>query len=363
MTTPIGLPREPLHQRIRYWVAERKLAVGGWLLVLLIVGGGLVAWKAGAVDPTPGAQPNTSFGAPGANSYERGATGSDVEVAAVGDGATRTYILRAKGAKGKQPAVIFLHGFGSSFIVGYEPWLTHLAREGITVIFPSWQAPPYPTDGSQNPRSNMFEGVQKAVAAVPVDERKVAVVGVSAGGALAYDYAALSSKLDVPRPGLVYSIYPGRAFPGETTPILPLPPAGGLPANTRVVTLVSRRDEEVGTKWGKEQYESLASRPDRLSALVYVTEPGVGDHYAPGDTTQRARRVFWKPFDTELTKQLGITLQPDTAVLEATRAENAVSGEIERESLFRQKVYAGKNPKAPPASTDTSGTPDVLPQP
>ncbi|MEH3053859.1 MAG: hypothetical protein PGN13_07610 [Patulibacter minatonensis] len=347
MTTPYGMEREPRLRTLRYWAAERKLAITGWFAVAAIVLGGLGAWGAGAIDPSPLAQPATSFGVPGANLFEKGGTGTDVEVGAVGSGQTRTYIIRAKGAVGPQPLVIFLHGFGSSYIVGYEPWISHLAREGLTVVFPAWQEAPFPTDGSQDPRANMFEGVKLAVDAVPVQENRVAVLGFSAGGALAFDYAALGAKLDVPKPGLVYSIYPGRAFPGEQEVRLPQPPIGDVPATTRFVMLVSRKDKEAGTRWGKEQYAALAPRGDDLRELVYVTTPGLGDHYAPGDTDQKARRVFWKPFDTELSRHLGIALKPDMAVISATRAERAVSDAIERETVFRKKVYAGEKAKRP----------------
>ncbi|MFT4036420.1 MAG: hypothetical protein QM679_12675 [Patulibacter sp.] len=356
MTTPHGVAREPMRTRLRYWTRERATPLIGWLTVLLVLLGGVGLWQAGAVDPSPLAQPDTSFGVPGANLFEQGATGTDVEVGAVGDGETRTYIIRKRGAHGTQPAVIFLHGFGSSYIAGYEPWISHLAREGLTVIFPAWQTPPYPTDGSQNPRTNMFDGVQLAVDAVPVQRDKVAVLGFSAGGALAFDYAALGSKLRVPPAKLVYSIYPGRAFPGIKKAMLPIPPTGPIPADTRIVTLVSRKDEDAGTRWGREQYDALAGRPDHLRALVYVTEPGLGDHYAPGRTTIAARRVFWEPFDRELTEQVGITLQSDDKLRDATREERAVIAQIKRESVFRTHVYEGKQAKRPSTQGDTAPT-------
>ncbi|MBO9531880.1 MAG: alpha/beta fold hydrolase [Solirubrobacteraceae bacterium] len=364
MTTPYGLPREPRLRALRYWMRERRLMLLGWLVVVLVIVGALTAWQAGAVNPSPLAQPPTSFGIPGANLYEKGAIDPSLEVGAVGKDETRTYIIKAKGAHDPQPAVIFLHGFGSSFLAGYEPWISHLAREGLTVIFPAWQAPPYPTDGSQNPRANMFEGVKLAVDAVRIQQDRVAVIGTSAGGALAFDYAALGSKLPVPQAKLVYSIYPGRALPGESEILLPLPPVGNLPENTRVISLVSRKDRDVGTRFGKEQYEILRSRPDALRALVYVTEKGLGDHYAPGDTTQAARRVFWRPFDAELTNHLGIQLKPDTALVAATRAQNAVSDAIERDSIFRKKVYEGEDAKRPGgADADTAPNPDVIGSP
>ncbi|MBJ7471116.1 MAG: hypothetical protein JHD16_07430 [Solirubrobacteraceae bacterium] len=337
-----GLPREPRLQALRYWIAEHRLPVFGWGAILAMLVGAVVAWQLGVVNPSPIAEPRTSFGTEGANLIEKGSVGPGVEVGAVGDGETRTYILREKGAVGPQPAVIFLHGFGSSIIVGYEPWLEHLAKSGVTVIFPSWQQPPFPTDGSQNPRTNMFQGVQLAAKAVPIIPDQVAAVGLSAGGALAFDYAALATELDVPKARLVLSIYPGRAFPGQKDPILPIPPVGGMEPDAKVVTMVSRKDEEVGTFWGKQQYDALATRPDDLRELVYVKTPGLGDHYAPGDTDAKARRVFWKRLDNLMTTHLGAKLDLDADLRESVRADRRVQRNLKEQSMFRQRAESGE---------------------
>jgi pimeloyl-ACP methyl ester carboxylesterase len=361
--TANGLPREPLGQAIKYWVRERKLQVFGWGLIFVLVFGFLGLWKAGAVNPSPIAEPPTSFGVAGANLIEHGAFGPGIEVGAVGEGLTRTYIIRRADLKGPQPAVIFLHGFGSSIVVGYEPWLEHLANEGLTVIFPAWQQPPFPTDGSQNPRTNMFRGVALAVKAVPVIPSQVATLGFSAGASLAFDFAALGRDLAVPRPGLVYSIYPGRAFPGETVPILPLPPPAGLDEKTLVVTYVSRRDQEVGIKWGVQQYRSLAARPSYLRRLVFVTAPTLGSHYSPAKTTDIARETYWYPFDRDLKNHLGVKLLPDVGLLESERQARIVEKGIKANSMFRKRAYAGKGKEpvevtspAVAGAVDTSGT-------
>lgn len=346
-----GLPREPRRAALGWWMREHRLPVIGWLLVLLAVLTPLGLWRAGVFDPSPLAASRTSFGTEGANLVERSALSSDLEVGAVGtDGdLTRTFIIKRRGATEPQPAVIFLHGFGSSIVAGYEGWIEHLARSGVTVIFPSWQQPPFPTDGSQNPRTNMFEGVRLAVAAVPIQEDKVATLGLSAGASLAFDYAALGTKLGgIPKARLVYSIYPGRAFPGETKVQLPLPPAGGLADDAKVVTLVSRRDKEVGTKWGRQQHESLAGRPEALRELVYIKDRDLGSHYAPAEVTRNARRVFWNPFDALLREHLGAKLDPDAEALRATKEGNAAKQQVEDEALFRRRVIEGKPAQEPP---------------
>lgn len=342
-----GVPREPRLQAIRYWIGEHKVSFFGWSAIATGLVAAVIGWQAGLYDPSPIAEPPTSFGIPSANLVERGAVGDSVDVAAVGDDETRTYILRKRGATEPQPMVVFLHGFGTSIIAGYEPWLEHLAKEGVTVVFPSWQQPPFPTDGSQNPRTNMFRGVEEATKAlekynVPIIPEQVATVGLSAGGALAFDYAALGRDLDLPKSRLVLSVYPGRAFPGQPKdkPILPLPATGALGDDTMVVTMISERDREAGTFWGKQQHDALADRPEALRELVYVRTPGLGDHYAPGDTDAKARRVFWKRLDNLLSTHLGAKLDLDTDLRESVRAERRVKRDLREESMFKKKAAA-----------------------
>ncbi len=340
---PPNVPKEPRRQALKYWIAERRLAVSAWALIAVICISGVGLYFAGALDPLRIKQPATTFGSKGANLVERGAFGPDIDVGVVGKGLDTTYIIRAKGLTGPQPAVIFLHGFGSSLVVGYEAWLEHLARQGMTVIFPSWQQAPYPTDGSQNPRVNMFRGVRLAVKAMPIQEDKVAVMGFSAGGALAYDYAALAKEIDVPKARLVFSVYPGRAFPGEEKAMLPLPPAGGMEPDTKVVILVSRKDEEAGTRWGVDQYRQLKDRPRELRELVYVTRPGLTDHYAPGDVSRKARQVFWQPFDRLLTEHLGVQRLPDRSLRRAIKQTHYMEEALKEESLTKKRAQRGES--------------------
>lgn len=346
-----GVPREPRLQAIRYWIGEHKVSFFGWSTIVVGLTAAVLGWQVGLYDPSPIAEPPTSFGIAGANLVERGGVGPEVEVGAVGDGETRTYILRKTGtASEAQPVVIFLHGFGTSIIAGYEPWLEHLVKEGVTVIFPSWQQPPFPIDGSQNPRVNMFRGVELAVKemdkhGVRYAPNQVATVGLSAGGALAFDYAALSRDLDIPKSRLVLSVYPGRAFPGQPKdePILPLPATGALGDDTMVVTMVSPKDREVGTYWGEQQHEALADRPDALKELVYVRTPGLGDHYAPGDTDAKARRVFWKKLDNLLSTHLGAKLELDMDLRESIRADRRVKRDLRDQSLLRSRAEQAAN--------------------
>lgn len=338
-----GVPRERRRTALRWWLRERRLATIGWSLIVLVIGGTLGGWKLGVFDLSPISQPPTDFGTEGANLVERGALGPDMEVGAVGEDQTRTYIIRKKGTTKPQPTVIMLHGFGSSIVAGYEPWIEHLANEGVTVWFPSWQQPPFPTDGTQNPRTNMFSGVELAAKAVPPIEGQVAVAGISAGAALAFDYAALGTRLNVPKTKLVYSVYPGRAFPGQKEPILPIPTDGGMQEGTKVITLVSRRDEEVGTRWGVEQYDELADRPDLKDQreLIYVTDRQLQSHYDPGKDDAAARAQFWKPLDTALTLHLGAKLAVDEPLRRSILQARKVKRDLKKDKILRDEAQKG----------------------
>ena len=212
---PTPVVRETKRRAVIRWVRERgRCTLVGWgtAAVAILLLAALLSTK--AVNPSPLATKPTSFGTAGANILERGALPDDVEIGVVGHGQSTTYVIKKKGVATPQPGVVFLHGFGFQLVAGYEPWLTHLAREGLTVIFPTWQQPPYPIDGSQDPRKNMFDGVRAAVKAVPISGSTVSVIGLSAGGALSLDYAANYKENGVPMPSVVEAVYPGRALPG-----------------------------------------------------------------------------------------------------------------------------------------------------
>jgi acetyl esterase/lipase len=236
---------------------------------------------------------------------ERGRLPYDLVAGAVGQGARRAFVVTETHASGARPAIVLLHGWGSRTMAGYEPWIAHLARAGLTVIFPVYQAPPY-TDrrGFREAYPNMIAGVRAALDRVPVDRRRVAVAGVSAGGALAADYAATASRLELPAPKAVYAVYPGRAvFDG---PVL-LPRRRGRTApGTLIVTVASRWDRIVGTRWARQILHDASAVPASHKRLRLVRSASLGDHGAPGRTSPAVERTFWRPLD-RLLAEAGIT--------------------------------------------------------
>lgn len=226
---------------------------------------------------------------------ERGSLPYDVEIGAVGRGARRVYILRPSNGK-RGPLVLFLHGYGSATVAGYEPWLAHLVRRGATVLFPAYQRRPY-DDRRLAPESldNLTQGLPAALRLVGVPEEGLVAAGVSAGGALAVDYAVSAKELGLPPARAVYSVYPGRGVPGGRI-VIP-PRRGSPPSSTRMVAVASPTDREAGTDWARELLAGATAVPESRKRLILVRRPEVGDHSAPGRSDREARRTFWGPLD------------------------------------------------------------------
>ncbi len=228
---------------------------------------------------------------------ERGDLPYDVEIGAVGRNARRVYILRPADPQRRDgPVVLFLHGYGSATVAGYERWLAHLVRQGATVLFPAYQRRPYGDRRlARESLDNIVSGLPAALERVRVPEAGLTVAGVSAGGALAVDYATSAKALGLPPAKAVYSVYPGRGLPGGAVVV---PAAeGSPPADTEMVAVASPLDEVAGTAWARELLNDAVDVPAGRKRLVIVRDPKVGAHSAPALTTREARRTFWAPLD------------------------------------------------------------------
>jgi dienelactone hydrolase len=200
----------------------------------------------------------------------------------VGRGSASAVVYRPRNGARRPPGVLFLHGWGATDPVAYGRWIAHLVDAGNEVIYPRYQrnADSRPDEALRAAEA----GFGAAVAAAPVRPRSLVVVGHSAGGALAADYAA---DPGVPRPRAVFAVFPGRRaasidgeIPRARTPI---------PRGVRVVALGGARDTVVGTRWAREI--------GRSGRYVLVTDPLAADHAAPQRFDAHARRAFWAPLD------------------------------------------------------------------
>ncbi|MBI5103609.1 MAG: alpha/beta hydrolase fold domain-containing protein [Solirubrobacterales bacterium] len=240
---------------------------------------------------------------------ERRALPYDLSVGAIGAGAERTYVVAKAESTGRRPAIVFLHGWGTNSMAGYESWITHLARQGLAVVFPVYQQPPYTTQSSfRNAYRNMMAGLRKAFARLPVDRRRVAVTGLSGGGALSEDYASTAAAMGLPRPRALYAIYPARSvFDG---PVLLPRHKGRIAPGTRMLTVASKWDEIAGTKWARRILANASAVPERNKRLKMIRSVRLGDHTAPGRDTPEVEDTFWAPLD-RLLRRSGVLPSSD----------------------------------------------------
>lgn len=210
----------------------------------------------------------------------------------VGRGARGAAIFRRSDRAGAPgPIVVFLHGWFAVDAAFYGPWIGHLVRGGATVIYPSYQEAPF--IDTVTPLPNTLFALSLALKRVPPAAGRLVVVGHSAGGALAADYAASAQAAGLPAPAAVFSVYPGRSLPGIPLRI-PTISARNIPAGTRVLALAGARDRIVGTRVARTITRTATRARTRL---LIVRDPAVDDHGAPQRSGPASRRTFWAPLD------------------------------------------------------------------
>jgi predicted alpha/beta hydrolase family esterase len=211
--------------------------------------------------------------------------GSPPATEVLGSGAAQVTIRRPAHPHGA--TVLFLHGWGAVAPSSYENWIRHLVREGHVVVYPRYQTSFVSAPAEALP--NALRGIRTAFEHVEV--RHLVVVGHSAGGALAADYAAVARTARLPSPSAILLAYPGRAargLPGR------LPELGDqrIPRAVRIVALASRGDRVVGTTTAREIVRGAGH-----GQLVLVDTPGATHHLAPQRDAPVSRRVFWDRLD------------------------------------------------------------------
>ncbi len=269
---------------------------------LLIVLGVLVSASLGGEDEAPPApRAPAAGGASGASGARGSATGA-VRVAGsalvagaeridVGSGPRGAAIFRPRDAADGAPVVVFLHGWFATDPATYGAWIAHLARRGVTVIYPTYQEAPFADTVS--PLPNTLVAMRLALEEVPVAAGRLVVAGHSAGGALAADYAASARAAGLPVPAAVLSVYPGRSLRGIPLRI-PAVSARNIAPGTRVLALAGADDRVVGSRVARQIVRTAARA---RATLRIVRDPRVDDHGAPRRSSAAARRTFWAPLD------------------------------------------------------------------
>lgn len=222
-----------------------------------------------AAAATPPAQPRS--GLPG------GADRPDIEIVkrAVGHASAATYVFYTAGQPATpRPVVIFLHAWGAMNPLVYGGWIDHLARRGYIVLFPAFQdvGKTRPPDAM----SAMLTLVKEALASLADDAAarpdlaKVAVLGHSAGAALAANLAAEAKSHDLPVPRLVFSVMPGGIASDPASRGIPLSDLGQVPGTTAIVTLIGDRDAQPSDRASRRILREAAEVPASRKLFLRV---------------------------------------------------------------------------------------------
>lgn len=210
----------------------------------------------------------------------------------VGSGARAAVIFepaRTAGAPG--PVVIFLHGWVALDPRRYGPWVAHLVRRGVSVIYPTYQTKPaYDTI---SPLTNALAAIRLALPRVRLAPGRLVIAGHSAGAALAVDYAAAAPSAGLPAPAAVFSVYPGRKLRHLAVPI-PSADLAQIARGTRLMILTGERDTSVGSGTAR-RIVAQATHAD--VTLRTITNDAVDEHSAPRTSGGAAQRTFWTPLD------------------------------------------------------------------
>ncbi len=224
---------------------------------------------------------------------------ADVEVSFAGEGARGAWVFRRKGAA-KEPVLLFLHGWAAVNPELYGPWLTHLVREGSTVVYPVYQDAPFLAPNLA------FEGVVAGVEAALAEEQLPreggVVAGHSAGAAMSADSAASAERLGLPPARAIFSAFPGRMIHGIPLRLPEIADPRTIPRSTRIVSLYGTDDETVGDTTAKR---IVARARVRDEELVRVDDPAVDDHLGPQRSGPATRKVFWRRLDALVAKARG----------------------------------------------------------
>lgn len=186
----------------------------------------------------------------------------------------------------RAPVVVFHHGWLAVNPGLYGAWIEHLARSGLVVVFPRYQA-----DWATRPVEFLPNAVEAVRAALDVldgapgrvrpDRERFALIGHSAGGNLSAQMAAVAAEEGLPSPRAVVCIFPGEVVAQQE------PSFDRIPSKTLLVVAAAEQDVVVGDARARQIYaEATAVPPSRKKFVLYrsdrhTTPALVADHFAP----------------------------------------------------------------------------------
>lgn len=170
----------------------------------------------------------------------------------------------AKPKPDKANVVVFLHGYGAYNPMIYGAWIKHLVLKGNIVIFPRYQKnllSPSPDKFVENAAKGIRDAIselQNGDHVQPVID-EISLVGHSYGGVISANLGVNFKTLDIPYPNAIMLCSPGTGpFDGGL-----LEDYSEMPADTKLLVLVSEDDRTVGDKIGKLVFETASKVVNR----------------------------------------------------------------------------------------------------
>lgn len=134
------------------------------------------------------------------------------------------------------PVILYLHGYGALNDDNYEPWLTHLARKGYSVIYPRYGWLWNPWDYEDNALEAYHNALQvlSSPGRVAPELDKTAITGHSLGGILTMRLANRVAQENLPIPKALV-LHDAAGFLTPAYPFMPLNNLSNIDPNTILV--------------------------------------------------------------------------------------------------------------------------------
>ena len=213
-------------------------------------------------------------------------------VSSYGHGASRVWLFEPRGEP--RAVAVFVHGAGDERETTpyyHRPWLAHLARTGVAVVYPRYEL----YAGAHGALPNLEAGIRLAAERLPHD-LPVIGIGYSRGGRLVFEWASGARRTGL-FPRAILSVFPS----GQMDAMHDLHPLAG---RTKVLILSGDADRVVGTVGVAQLVEQLAAsgfpyedvHHDRVRSHGFF----VATHLSVLEDDADARRAFWARADRML---------------------------------------------------------------
>lgn len=209
------------------------------------------------------------------------------------------------------PLVIFLHGYSAMSPEPYRAWIEHIVRRGNIVIYPRYQenlvSPPaeYHDNTVKSLRDALEVLAQKS--RVTPDLKRFAIVGHSAGGVGAANFAARAKEENLPQPSAVMIVHPGQG-PKDGIQIVPLDDASTIAPVTHLLVVVGESDAFVGETSARRIWARTGKMKDRTFVTIQSDDHGLpalrANHLAPLAADRLSTNAldwfgYWRLFDEQ----------------------------------------------------------------